>query len=385
MTVEILGKDKEFEQIIHHETERKLLPVFPEDLAELRSDAMPLEQYYLSHLSEPFSLRFRETLRGGTLYYEVTLKDTGQLTSDGVRRLEVETAVPADLYQYYFDEHTTPILRKLRSEPLPGVIVDFYDDGSAQVEIEDPDSWATFTARYGDNFMDISGDRIGSNEWRAHLSFRRLHSGQEALVPQSELTSQAIVDDILLQRSHNQPIVVHIGGRSGSGKSTVVHEVRASLDTLGITSDVLSTDDYHRGTSWLTRYNGDQTWTHWDDPIVYDTKTMAHDLLTLTRGESIVRREIDWSIAEPRAVGTMTMPDVLLIEGIYANSPDISHEGDLVYEMTTPLATCIGRRLLRDLRERPEFADPEKSLLYMLTEAEPAYRAQPTVRSHLDA
>jgi hypothetical protein len=44
--------------------------------------------------------------------------------------------------------------------------------------------------------------------------------------------------------------------------------------------------------------------------------------------------------------------------------------------MATGLATCIGRRLLRDLRERPEFADPEISLRYMLSEAEPAYRAQ---------
>ena len=48
--------------------------------------------------------------------------------------------------------------------------------------------------------------------------------------------------------------------------------------------------------------------------------------------------------------------------------------------MTTPLATCIGRRLLRDIAERPEFADPATSLGYMLSEAEPAYRAQVTAR-----
>lgn len=385
MTVEILRKSKEFEQIIHHETERKLLPVFPEHLMELRSEAVPLEQYYLSHLSEPFSLRFRETFREGVLSYEVTLKDTGELTSAGVKRIEVETTVPAELYTYYFDEHTTPVLRKLRSEPVPGVIVDFYDDNSLQVEAESPEGWAAFTARYGDNFVDIGDDRVGNNEWRAHLSFRRLHDGQEALVPESELTSQTIIDDILLRRSQGRPLIVHIGGRSGSGKSTVVREVCAALDAIGMTNDVVSTDDYHRGTSWLTHYNGGQTWTHWDDPIVYDTVAMAHDLAALTRGESIVRREIDWTVAEPRAMGAMTMPDVLLIEGIYANSPDISSDDDLVYEMTTPLATCIGRRLLRDIRERPEFADPEKSLLYMLSEAEPAYRAQLAARSQLDA
>ncbi|MEO5949221.1 MAG: hypothetical protein ABIP74_02370, partial [Candidatus Saccharimonas sp.] len=136
------------------------------------------------------------------------------------------------------------------------------------------------------------------------------------------------------------------------------------------------TDDYHRGTSWLRDYNGGNDWTHWDAPIVYDTESMAADLTALKRGEQIVTHEMDWTIAEPRVAGTMSMPEILLIEGIYANSPRVTTPGDLVYEMTTPLATCIGRRLLRDLRERPEFADPAKSLLYMLSEAEPAYRAQ---------
>lgn len=377
MTVETLKKNTEFEQIIHHETERKLLPVFPENLAELRSDAMPIEQFYLSHPDEPFSLRFRETFRDGALCYEATLKDHGEITADGIERLEVEVAIPSELYTTYFDEHTTPVLRKLRSEPAPGVVVDFFEDGSVQVETEQPANLTEFIARYGNNFMDISGDHIGNNEWRAHLSFRRLHEGHEALAPAEDLTSQTIVNDVLARRSAaGGPVIVHIGGRSGSGKSTIVREVEHSLAELGLTSSVLSTDDYHRGTTWLRNYNHGQIWTHWDDPIVYDTATMARDLAALQRGEVIPARTIDWTIAEPIEVGTLTMPDILLIEGIYANSLEIIGADDLTYEMTTPLATCIGRRLLRDLRERPQFADPSDSLLYMLTEAEPAYRAQ---------
>lgn len=41
-----------------------------------------------------------------------------------------------------------------------------------------------------------------------------------------------------------------------------------------------------------------------------------------------------------------------------------------------------GGRLLRDLRERPQFADPAASLGYMLSEAEPAYRDQTSAASH---
>ncbi len=381
MTIENIGKDNEFEQMIHHEIERKLLPIFPEQLAPLRKDAMPIEQYYLSHLDEPFSLRFRETFRDGQLHYEATLKDNGRRTTQGLERLEVPVTVPAELYKYYFDEHTTPVLRKLRSEPMPGVVVDFYDDDSAQVEIEQPTRMEIFQARFGSDFMDISGDHLGSNEWRAHVSFRRLHQGLEALTPGEELTTQTVINDILTRRTRSlEPVIVHIGGRSGSGKSTLVHEVSRALDELGLSSGILSTDDYHRGTTWLRNYNHGETWTHWDEPIVYDTGLMAQDLTQLKQGESIATRGIDWSVAEPVINGTMTMPDVLLIEGIYANVPEITTSDDLSYEMTTPLATCIGRRLLRDLRERPQFADPTASLLYMLSEAEPAYRAQLAAR-----
>lgn len=57
-------------------------------------------------------------------------------------------------------------------------------------------------------------------------------------------------------------------------------------------------------------------------------------------------------------------------------APEITKVDDLLFEVDTPLATCIGRRLLRDMRERPQFADPVASLQYMHEEAEPAYRAQ---------
>lgn len=45
--------------------------------------------------------------------------------------------------------------------------------------------------------------------------------------------------------------------------------------------------------------------------------------------------------------------------------------------MPTPLATCAGRRLLRDMSERPElFKTVSDNLSYILHECEPAYQAQ---------
>ena len=382
MTVEKIAKTKEFEQKLFTEVERKFLPTNPEGLADLRGTAIPIEQYYLGPIGQPYSLRLRETPQSdGTSRYEVTLKDTGSVDDEGVHRMEVTAEVGSELYEFYRDE-TVPLLIKLRAEPLPGIVVDFYDDGTIQVESENPDNWQRFIKERGDYFMEVSGDHMSSNEWRAHFSFRRLHNGKDMLATGEELRSGAIVREILAQRnSEMRPMMVHIGGRSGSGKTTIVREVREILAHYNISTEVISTDDYHRGAHWLREYSGGQDWTHWDAPIVYDTQSMACDLAQLKEGAPIDRREIDWSVAEPQITGTLNAPDVLLVEGIYANSADILCEGALSYEMNTPLATCVGRRLKRDLIERPQFADPVTSLAYMLNEAEPAYRAQLSERN----
>lgn len=376
MSVEIIESRKEFEQSLPREIERKYLPVFPEALDDLRAEALPIEQYYLSHPSEPFSLRMREVCNpDGSVDYTATLKDRGTLTQDGLDRLEVTAPVSRELYEFYRDA-SVPVLRKLRAEPEPGVVVNFYDNGSTHVESEDGISWQRFVMKYGDAFVDITGDHLVDNEWHAHLNFRRANNGHEAHAPLPDLRVDDIIRDIYQSGGNLSRCVVHIGGRSGSGKSTIVRELRERLAEFGLSTVVTSTDDYHRGTKWLVDYNGGETWTHWDDRVVYDTATMATELAKLRDGQPINKREIDWQIAEPIVTGITEPADVIIVEGIYATSPDITAEQDLQYIMPTPLATCIGRRLLRDLRERPQFADPAVSLGYMLREAEPAYRAQ---------
>lgn len=380
MTTEKLTQSPEFEQNVAREIERKFMPIFPEQLDEYRTAAWPVEQFYLSHPSEPFSLRMREELKGGELHYTATLKDTGTVTADGIDRMEVNVPVTAELYQAYRTPDV-PVLRKLRAEPLPGIIIDYYEDGSVQVESESPVNWQEFIAKHNDLFVEITGDRMGNNEWRAHLSFRRSNGGAETLRPDAELNAHDIVNDILVACRPGTPTIAHIAGRSGSGKSTIVRELKAELQGLGIPSVTLSTDDYHRGNTWLVNYNGGETWTKWDDAIVYDTGAMAQDLAELQAGRPIWHRWIDFSDCEPRYDGAIQPAPVIIIEGIYAASGDITTDGDLMYEMTTPLATCVGRRLLRDLRERPQFADPVASLGYMLTEAEPAYRKQGVLKA----
>lgn len=380
MSVEKIIHSKEFESKLPHEIERKFIPLFPETVEHYRQASHPIEQYYLSHPSEPFSLRVRESLVDGELHYEATLKDAGVIGEHGIDRMEVTTPVDSDIYAYY-RSNETPIIRKLRAEPYTGVTIDYYEDGTIRIESENANSWKQFVAGHGDVFAETTGDSVSTNEWLAHLSFRRANEGREAFAPQPELDPESIVRDITEQLAVGRPATIHIGGRSGSGKSTIVREVVARLEAQGYSSAVMSTDDYHRGNTWLVEFNGGEPWTHWDEPVVYDTKAMAHDLANLQAGKAIYRREIDWTTVEPHFPGVVQPCDVIIIEGIYALSPDITGSNDLCYEMTTSLATCIGRRLLRDIQERPQFADPVKSLGYMLTEAEPAYQQQLRARS----
>lgn len=376
MSIESLIHTSEFEQRLPVETERKLLPIFPEKLAHLRHEAEPIEQLYLSHPDEPFSLRLRSTLKRdtGEMRYEATLKDNGLQTENGLRRLEVTAKISHELYEYYSKDEA-PRIRKLRAEPLPGIAVDFFEDGLVQVESENDTSWQEFTHQFGDAFMEITGDAMANSEWQAHYHFRHQHDGKEALPILPDLDIEEIIRDIL-HSDQSTPRVIHIAGRSGSGKSTIVKQLRERLDELDITSIVTSTDNYHRGATYLYYHNNHQPWQHWDDPFVYDTKTMAHDLQQLINGNEVYHRHINWQVAEPYIQGTLAPADVIIVEGIYAKSPDIITDNSLVYDIPTPVATCIGRRILRDLDERPQFCDPSSNLHYLLSEAEPAYRAQ---------
>lgn len=377
MSIESLIHTSEFEGRLPVESERKFMAIFPEKLTDLREKAEPIEQFYLSHPDEPFSLRLRSTLKRdtGKLHYEATLKDNGIQSSDGLRRLEVTTEISPELYEYYRNNET-PIIRKLRAEPLPGVVIDFFEnDGLVQAELEDDASLQEFIDQFGNTFMEVTGEIMATSEWQAHYNFRREHEGREALSVQPELDINDIVSDILTSTT-DSPRVIHIAGRSGSGKSTIVRQLRERLAELNIESITMSTDDYHRGATYLYYYNNHQEWQHWDDPFVYDTKTMGVDLQNLINGKDIYHRHINWQTAEPYIAGTLSPKPVIIVEGIYAKSPDIMTDSSLVYEVPTPIATCIGRRILRDLNERPQFCDPSENLLYLLSEAEPAYRAQ---------
>lgn len=359
-----------FEQINPREIERKYTSIDIESLQQFREQSRPIEQFYLSHPKEPFSLRLREELsEDGEFIYTATLKDRGSISVNGLDRLEVETCISAELYNYYKSPEL-PCLKKLRTDIGDNIVIDYYEDGHVQVESENSSSWKQFCEYVNFDLVDITSEELSNNELRAN----RLLQKQESYIP--ELDAGHIVKDILEKLQCSKNIIVRICGRSGSGKSTISRQVQQMLNSLSVSSEIISTDDYNRGASWLRSFNNGQDWSKWDHPIVYDTKSMAADVQELLDDQPILKRSFDFIAQEPFFNDTISPTSVIIVEGIYALSPDFDSLDSLVYEIPTPLATCVGRRLLRDIKERPNFGNPGATLKYILENAEPMYRNQ---------
>lgn len=359
-----------FEQINHREIERKYSPTNAESLRIFYEQSRPIEQYYLSSPQEPFSLRFREELsKDGDLIYTATLKDRGSISDSGLDRLEIETRISAGLYNFYKSPEL-PCIKKLRTDIGDGIIIDYYEDGHVQVESEGSNSLKQLCEFINCDLVDITDEAISNNELRANKILQK----QEIYVP--ELNIAYIVKDALEKLKDSQNVIVRICGRSGSGKSTVSRQVQQMLNSLSIASCIISTDDYNRGASWLRYYNNGKDWSQWDHPIVYDTKSMAEDMQKLLADQPILRRSFDFVSQEPVFTEIISPVPVMIVEGIYALSQDFKNLESLEYEIPTPLATCVGRRLLRDINERPTFTNLSANLKYILEQAEPMYREQ---------
>ena len=374
--VETLQGAYEFEQNAF-ETEKTYLPLFDSLLGSMRPDAVAIEQIYLSHPSEEFNLRVRESLKDGIPSYTATLKSKGAVEAKGLRRLEIETDISPETYALYKSSHY-PAIKKIRAEPHENVMVDWFEDGYVHLESEHPVAWINFLQRWGiseTDFIEITGDKQADSEWRAHLLHRKRNLGHEAFMVDEVLSSEQIAFDILQTLRSASQATVTIAGRSGSGKSTIIRDLQYKLHNEGIDSNVLSTDDYHRGKSWLDAYKGSD-WTDWDDAIVYDIAELKRDLDDLRVNRSVVGRQIDFDSQEPQFSNVLEPAPVTIVEGLFAGAPSLAEYADHSYELPTPLATCVGRRIMRDIQERPQFADPKINLKYILENAEPAYQAQ---------
>ncbi len=376
---ELVGSP-EFERL-PIEAEQTFIPLFPDTLMDLREQASTIKQVYLSGMDEPCELRMREiTEPGGTIRYEAGIKGNERLEGGSRVRDELVDGVEItkELFELYTSGADLPTEYKFRTNINKHTVVDFTEYGIS-IETESEAARQDFFNRFGgqDNYLDVTGEKTYGSRWRAERHYRQEHGGSPAFEQFKNPDTDAMVAQILSARLNAvQPLIITLSGRSGSGKTTVVRELRDKLAGLGLTSDVTSTDNYHLGKTKLEALNGGQPWERWDDEIVYNLRALTEDLSYYQQGEPIAKPYMNFITGEPEINGVIKQVDVLIVEGIYAGAPELRPLTSLNIEIPTPFATCVWRRLLRDARERPEFGDYTKNFLYMLYQGEPAYRQQ---------
>lgn len=359
------------------ESECKLTPIDASQLEYLARDGVPIEQLYLSHPNDEFSLRLRAQATPNGTEYSATLKDRGEVADGYLNRLEIETPISQSAYEYYAANPSYPRLKKRRARIGEHTTVDFIDGFySPVVEVESPDK----TSELPDvGYIDHTGDSALLAENIAHsLSYGEDGWNPEIAETVTEMAAK-IADEFAVYYRAGLPFVaIGLSGMSGSGKSTVAKAVQELMrERYGEEFEpvIISTDDYHRGHKWLEATYG-APWTNWDDPRVYNTAQMAEDLKSFATGEPLLRRHFDF-ISEEVVVDEVVEPKpFVLIEGLFADSRDLRDVRCAHFGMPVSPATSIGRdlrRLVIEGRANGVFGSPEARLRYQLETALPTY------------
>jgi uridine kinase len=365
------------------EREQTLVAKSADFLDVFRPGAIPYESTYLSHPDEEFSLRVRAKYGPKGVSYSGTVKDEGEMVGDSLDRMEISTEISEEFFNFYQTKPQFPDVKFLRAEPLPGLAIDFIEEVEMpQVEYESlvGDVEPAFVSVLKTGLVDMSNDKSVRKEVIAH----RLH-GDESLKPSGETLenfAKRVFDNMIATYTmgHKQ-VVVGISGMSGSGKSTAVRALQERfVETFGKEFEpvILSSDDYHRGKKWLEATYG-APWTNWDDPRVYDTAALANDIARLGEGQSILRKHFDFATEEVVFDEEITPSPFVIVEGLFAGSPDLKEVRHLHYEVPTAIATSIGRdvrRLVLENRANGSIATPEARLRYCLEVALPTYLEQ---------
>ncbi len=370
-----------------------LRPIHPEMFAHLRDRAAHVTQLYLNHQDESCRLKLESTEHpNGATSHKAILESINTYTNDRDYSKSFETEITQEAFDFYLHQPTYPRLDKQRYQVSSGVAIDWIDDNDPLLIID-------VTAHIPDiiNLSPELYEHVDSPLFDDEFRARRSIDDAELFTHPSELSAEKIAAEITQhQQSGNTYTFVTIGGRSGSGKSTmrqaIIEEITYLLPDTPLVE--VSTDDYHRGLTWLTEYNrtinkSNQPWDDWDTRIVYNIDLARREIEQLMQGEHsspIAKRAYNFAAQEPADITEHMQPaPIIILDGLHAGDPAFDDIAHLRYEVPTGVATSIWRRLDRDFTTGRSIGDnvssPEKLLRYMVERAEPAYQAQKDIVS----
>lgn len=152
------------------------------------------------------------------------------------------------------------------------------------------------------------------------------------------------------QKKKNRPYLLGIAGRSGSGKTYLLHYLQAELGTEQVS--VLSQDDYYLPIG--QQQKDEQGEVNFDLPEAIDRKAFFEDLNKLLRGETLSLKRYTFNnpsaIAQSFQIKSRT---ILIIEGLFIyHYPEIHQLIDTTVFIDCSTEKALERRIRRDAAER---------------------------------
>lgn len=147
-----------------------------------------------------------------------------------------------------------------------------------------------------------------------------------------------------------KPFLIGIAGGSGSGKTTVVSELRKLIGTKNVVC--LSHDYYYRDQTDIPMKT--RVKTNYDHPLSLETELLVQHLQQLSRGESVNIPQYDFA-QNTRAKKTKRVrpAKVIIVEGILIfESKPLRELFDLRIFVDTEADIRLARRMQRDVEER---------------------------------
>ncbi|MEE9374197.1 MAG: AAA family ATPase [Saprospiraceae bacterium] len=143
--------------------------------------------------------------------------------------------------------------------------------------------------------------------------------------------------------------IIGISGRSGSGKTSVIKQIRAEFSEEDVC--IISLDNYYRNRhdqeiDALGYYNFDLMSSFKWDRVVADIKK-------LKTGKNVLKKQYAFNNEDDPITNTYKPSKVLIVEGIFVLAePNIWDLLDCSIIIDANIETCRNRRLTRDVNER---------------------------------
>lgn len=147
-----------------------------------------------------------------------------------------------------------------------------------------------------------------------------------------------------------KPLVIGIAGKSGSGKTTVAHEITDDMNQDDIA--IIKFDDYYKNQDDLSFEERKKT--NYDHPNAFDWDLLIKDMKTLIDYQPIKKPIYDYIKHTRSDEYEIVVPKkIIILEGLFTLlEPELRNLLDIKIFVDTDDDECIIRRIMRDMETR---------------------------------